>query len=43
MDWILFLQIVILMLLAYLFVTTTITHVIDKRREDDFHRKQNGL
>ena len=43
MSWILFVQLVTLMLLAYLLVASGISHTIDKRREDAHHRKENGL
>lgn len=43
MSWETVGQIALLMLLAYLLFTTSVTHVIDKRRESDIKRKQAGV
>lgn len=43
MSWTLFCQILALMVLAAMIVAGTMDHYIDKRREDDYKRKANGL
>lgn len=43
MDWILFLQIVILMVIVIVGITTIHGAAIDKRREDTIKRKEAGV
>lgn len=43
MSWILLLQVVILMLLTALLIVGVHAGIVDKRREDAHHRKENGL
>lgn len=43
MSWKLFIQLLILLMVAYVLTYAIIGAVIDKMREDAHHRKVNGL
>lgn len=43
MPWTLFGQLVALILILWIAVSVTISHLIDERRKDAYHRKENGL